>query len=525
MQSFPKPSRARLFDLIVLLTPLLSGLASAAPDRPNILFAISDDQSWRHTGAYGCEGIETPAFDRLAREGVLFRNAFAPSPGCSPTRAAFLTGRHIWQIEHAGTHASSFPKKYHSYTFLLEEAGYFVGGTGKLWSPGRSPEWPHNPVGKSWNKLKRKPPAKSMSSNDYAANFRDFLAARPKDKPFHFWYGASEPHRGFEKGAGLRLGKKLSDAEVPPFLPDTPEIRSDILDYYIEIEWFDTHLHRMIQALEEAGELENTLIVSTSDNGMAFPRAKANLYEYGTHMPLVIRWGARIPPGRTVDDRVGFVDLTATLLDAAQVKHPGGEFPLAGRSFLDILQSNKSGQVDPTRDAVFCGRERHSSSRWHSLGYPQRSIRTATHLYIWNPKPERWPAGTPQKLNGRPHDGYHDIDACPSLSFLIAKADDPELGKYLDWSVALRPEVELFDIVKDPGCLNNLAGKAETKEKQAELKDRLMKKLKTTGDPRVHGNGDIFETYRRYSHLRKFPKPVWAEKHPEWIPKQDWINP
>lgn len=499
----------------IFVTADAAGAAEAR--RPNILFAISDDQSHAHTSFAGYPGVRTPAFDRVAREGVYFRNAFSPAPGCSPSRAAFLTGRHIWQIEQAGTHASSFPAKYVVYPDLLEESGYFVGMTGKGWAPGnfKIDGRPRNPAGPDFSKRKLTPPHEHMSANDYAANFADFLAARPKDRPFCFWYGASEPHRDFEPGIGLKAGKRLEDAPPPPFLPDTPEVRSDILDYCVEIEWFDAHLERMLKMLEAAGELDSTLVIVTSDNGMAFPRAKANLYEYGIHMPLAIRWGARIPGGREIDDLVAFVDLTATILDATGVRHPSLEHPISGRSILNLLTSKKSGLVEPERDAIVVGRERHSSSRYNNWTYPQRAIRTHDHLYIRNFRPDRWPAGDPvvrvdyknDGTAGKPHSGYKDIDACPTLDFLIAGADDPKIRPYLDLSVAKRPAEELFDIRADPGCLVNLAGDPAHARTLAELRGRLEEVLRRTGDARILDGGEIWETYPRYSKIREFPKP------------------
>jgi len=503
--------------LYLLLLALVLGISAGCseaedPTRPNILFAISDDQSYPHASAYGFKAVRTPAFDRVAREGVLFTNAFSPSPGCSPTRAALLTGRHIWQIENAGTHASSFPAKYVTFPDLLEESGYFVGFTGKGWGPGNWQDFrPRNPAGPEFAKHTMEPPHKGMSNSDYAANFADFLEQRPSDKPFCFWYGGREPHRQYEKGSGLKVGKDPADVAVPPFLPDTPEIRSDILDYAVEIEWFNTHLERILEMLEKAGELDNTLIIVTSDNGMPFPRAKANLYEFGIHMPLAIRWGSKAPAGRVVDDMVGFVDLTATVLEAAGVKHPG-EYPLSGRSILKTLTSEGQGDVDETRTHIFSGRERHSSSRYKNLTYPQRAIRTRQYLYIRNFAPERWPAGAPQKYEtdgslGPMHDGYHDIDSSPSLTFLIENRLDDELKRFFDLAVGKRPAEELFDVMKDPGCLDNLAEKSEFDEIRARLGKQLEDYLKESGDPRALGKGQIFEDYKRYSPIRKFPPP------------------
>jgi uncharacterized sulfatase len=523
------------------LLMLVSGVALAADRRPNFLIAISDDQSFPHASAYGYEAIETPSFDRVARRGVLFRAAFTPAPGCSPMRGAFLTGRHIWQIEQAGTHASSFPAKYETFQQRLEQAGYVVGYTGKGWSPGnwKASGRERNPAGPAFSQRKSTSP-QGISNTDYAANFAQFLEQRPGHTPFSFWYGATEPHRVFKQGIGAEHGMDPSKVDVPPFLPDTPEVRNDMLDYCFEIQWFDRHLGRMLDLLEDAGELDNTFVIVTSDNGMAFPRAKANVYEFGIHMPLAVAWPARIPPGRVVDDLVDLIDLTATIYEASGASPPD-RFPLAGRSLMNVLASEKSGMVDPDRDAVFSGRERHSSVRYQTLGYPQRCIRTSDYLYIRNFRPERWPAGAPQKYGkggyardeevinrelGPPHGGYHDIDGCPTLDLLIAGRDDPRIGRFLHLAVDKRPAEELYDIRQDPGCLTNLADVPQYAETKSQLAERLMEHLRKTQDPRVVGpdGGDIFETYPRYSSLRWFPTPAWAKEHPERVPQMEWLE-
>ena len=497
---------------------LLTGCSSVpVSDRPNILFAIWDDVSYPHVSAAGSTMVATPGFDRVASEGVWFRNAYAPAPGCSPTRAAFLTGRHIWMIEQAGTHASSFPAKYVSYQDLLEDAGYAIGYTGKPWGPGR---WEksgrtRNPAGPPFMKRTLEPPYQGIRDWDYAGNFEDFYESKTEGQPFSFWVGGSEAHRVFERGSWKAAGKSLEDAEVPPFLPDTPEVREDLLDYAVEIEWFDAHVGRILDYLESKGELDNTLVIFTSDNGMAFPRAKANLYDYGIHMPLAVRWAGPGRAGRTVEDIVQFVDLTATILDLAGVSHPGGESALAGRSIRGILESQNDGLVDSTRTRAFSGRERHSSSRWNNLTYPQRSMRTPQHLYIRNFKPQRWPAGDPQKYlpDGsleEMHLSYHDIDASPTLTQLVEGQADEGIRQYLDLAVGKRPEEELFDLEADPGCLNNLAMQDEHGSLVAELRDELDAYLRETGDPRAAGNGQIWDDYIRYSAIRLFPQPADA---------------
>ncbi len=494
--------------------------AKAAEKPPNILIMISDDQSFPHTSAYGSKMVSTPNFDRIAKEGILFNNAFCAAPGCSPSRAALLTGREIWQIEHAGTHASSFGKEYITFMDLLAEVGYHTGSTGKAWGPG------------NWKKGGRTLPPAGKSyqggKDGYAGGFKAFLEARPKDAPFAFWFGSSDPHRAYKKGTGRESGKTLAQAEVPTFLPDTEEIRDDLLDYSYEIERFDRDCGKMLELLEATGDYDNTIIIITSDNGMPFPYAKANCNEFGIHMPLAISWKKKHSGGMKYDGLLGFIDITATIHDVAGIQAPE-EYPLTGRSFLGLL----TGNVDKPfrRDAVFSGRERHSSSRFNTLSYPQRCIRTDQYLFVRNLKPERWPAGPGQKLTGKPgsqpgpeHGGYHDIDGCPSLSFLIENRDDPEISKFFHLAVDKRPAEQLFDIKADPGCINDLAADPGQMETVAKLSAQLDNYLKETNDPRVIGNGDIFETYPRYSPIRWFPIPEWAKEHPESVPETPWLD-
>ncbi len=479
--------------------------------------------------------VQTPNFDRVARDGVLFTQAFCPSPGCSPSRAALLTGLNTWQIEHAGTHASYFDPKYVTFPEALAKAGYFIGHCGKGWGPGDFKELGrrHNPAGPRFNSG-----GGEGQLRGHAGAFQKFLDERPRSAPFCFWFGSSDPHRGYKKGSGLAKGKQLADAEIPPFLPDSPEIREDMLDFAFEVERFDDDLGEILTLLEATGEADNTLIIVTSDNGTPIPRAKANCYEYGIHMPLAIAWANQVPAGRVVDDLVSFTDLTATVYDVTHARPPES-VPLVGRSILGILRSDKAGVVDPSRTAVFAARERHSSSRFNSLGYPQRCIRTRQFLYIRNFKPERWPAGPARKYAeveysddgspvrttlGPPHGGYHDIDACPTLTFLTENCGDPEVGRFLNLAVARRPAEELYDIRNDPGCLVNLAESPGFEEVRSQLNEQLMSYLRETGDARVTGVGDVWETYPRVSPLRWFPEPDWARESSGLVPAQDWLE-
>ncbi len=461
--------------------------------RPNILFAIADDQAWPYSGAYGCKIVNTPAFDRVAGEGVLFNNAYCPAPQCAPSRASLLTGRNIWQNEEAGVHASLFPKKLQVYPDLLEDAGYKVGYTGKPWGPGNWSEcgWSRNPAGEAYWDHENEVPATGIHKLDYARNFESFLEQCPEEQPFCFWYGCFEPHRGYEEGSGVKHGKNLQDVDVPPYLPDNETVRSDILDYAFEIDWFDAHLGRMLEMLESRGMLENTLIVVTSDNGMPFPRAKANHYEHGVHVPMAVCWKEKIPGGRVVDDFMSFVDLAPTFLEAAGVGVPEA---MSGRSLLPTLLSDKQGLVDPQRTYALTGRERHTHARFDNLCYPVRGIHTQDFVYIRNIEPDRWPAGAP--------DEFFDVDGGPTKSFMLENRDREDVQPYFEMAFGKRPLEELFCRNDDPYCVKNLADDLAYDDVKAKLWQQLEAILVEQEDPRVLGFGDIFESYPRVSHTR-----------------------
>ncbi|MBP3641340.1 sulfatase [Parabacteroides johnsonii] len=510
--------------------------------RPNILFVINDDQSHIHTSFAGSHFVNTPGFDKVATNGIYFTNCYAGSPGSAPSRSSLVTGRHHWQNEQAGQHASSWIKKYIPFVDLLKANGYYTGYTGKGVDPFQYARneadslWrTQNAAGKAYNKYKyeKDTPHDSRTANgisriNYSENFRDFMQQRKDHQPFYFWYGSSEPHRAYEKGSWKRNGKKLDQVDIPGFIPDSEEIRGDMLDYAVEIEWADSHLCQMINHLDSIGELNNTIIIVTADNGMPFPRAKANCFEYGIHIPMAISYPNGFPAGRRVDDLISFIDLAPTILELAGIK-PEGMQPLSGKSIVNILKSEKSGLIDKNKKYVFAGRERHSSSRWNNLGYPQRAIRGTEYLLIWNIKPERWPAGAPQAMNkktgeiypmyGLDQKGVHhpewaftDVDAAPSKSYLIENYNNPEIHPFFKLAYTKRLEFELYNVNSDPYCLNNLSGKPEYKEIEHEMKTELMKELKKSADPRVTGpEKEIFDTYVRYSPTRDFPKPDWQE--------------
>lgn len=451
--------------------------------KPNILFCIADDISFIHTSIQGTSQLSTPNFDRVANTGVLFNNAYCNASSCAPSRASILTGKNIWELEEGGLLFGGLKEEYPTFSTALKNIGYATGYSGKGYMPANKKEpYQTEPLATEYNKVKNKVP-QFMSNKDYAGNFDEFLARKDKDTPFFFWYGSHEAHRKYNPGIGVKSGKDLAKIKVPGFLPDNKLVRSDIADYYYEIEWFDSHLGRMIKSLEEMGELENTIIVVTADNGMPFPRAKSTCYDYGTHMPLAICWGNKIKGSTKVDDFISFTDFAPTLLEAVGLDIPK---ETTGKSFLDVLLSGKSGQVDISRDKVFTALERHTYCRPDGMPYPIRTIRKGDWLYILNFEPDRWPAGNIDFKS--PHQGYYgDIDTSPSRDYLIENKDDDAIKYFYNLSVAKRPKVELYNVKKDPYNLHNLALEEKYIGLCKNLKAELFAYLKETGDPRMYG--------------------------------------
>lgn len=486
-----------VLGLLGLLACLGSGLsvAAAATVRPvpppNILLAIADDWS-PHAGAYGTKWVQTPAFDRVAREGLLFTRAYTPNAKCAPSRACILTGRNSWQLKAAANHICYFPPEFKGWAEALAEHGWFVGHTQKGWGPGvatNAAGTPRQMTGRAFNQRTAQPPASGIGSNDYAANFDDFLAAAPTNRPWCFWYGAIEPHRGYEFGSGIaKGGKQLADiGRVPGYWPDHEIVRNDLLDYAFEVEHLDRHLGRMLEALACRGALSNTLVVVTSDHGMPFPRVKGQAYEFANHVPLAISWPAGIAqPGRVINDFVSFVDLAPTFVQIAGLQwSQTGLAATPGRSLTDIFRADRA---DPARDHVLIGRERQDVGRPHDAGYPVRGIVTEQFLYVRNYEPSRWPGGNPET-------GYLDCDAGATKSLILTAHRADEQDRHWALCFGRRPAEELYDLQADPDCLRNLAAEAGFAQTRASLTNRLLSELRRQGDPRALGQGDIFDRY------------------------------
>ena len=449
-------------------------------DRPNIILFIADDWSYPHAGVYGDPVIQTPNFDRLARGGMLFTNAYTASPSCSPSRASILTGRYPHQNGVLANLWSDFPANTFTYTAALEEAGYLVGKDQKGWGPGdyTSNGYEHNPAGKDYGDI------------------TNLLDEKADGQPFCYWFGSQDPHRTYLPNLGAWSGLEADSVRVPAFFPDLPCVRNDLLDYYAEVERFDRHVGEVVELLESRGELDNTLIVVTSDNGMPFPRSKANLYDAGTRMPFVAHWPARIPAATVRTSYVNLASLAATFLEAAGVTTD--EPTDATGPTLPSLLGELIDPAAPGRAEVLLERERHAQVRAGDLSYPVRGLRTDSFLYLRNFFPDRWPAGDPEAVLSV--GAYGDVDnSITKMLILDRRRPDGDTTDHFRLAFAKRPPEELYDLHKDPQQLTNLATAEEYATTLTDYASRLDAFMQSTHDPRASDPQSTFWDKTRYT--------------------------
>lgn len=488
--------------------------ATAAEVKPNVVVYMTDDESWQERSIYGWSKIPTPNFDRVAREGVLFTRGYTSAPSCAPSRAALLTGRNFWELEEGAFIQAWLPAKFVTLPDWFEAAGYHAGHTAKGWGPGVTPPQSgrtRNPAGNLYNRLKRATHEDGINDIDYPANFAQFLDERPSGKPFWFWVGSTEPHTPCAPENYKKLKEKygigLEDIKVPGFLPDTPGVRRHRANMLYEVCRADEDLGRVLKILEERGELANTLLIVTGDNGTQVLRSKTNVHDWGLHVPLAMMWSARVKGGRRVDDFVNFIDLGPTMLQAAGVTVPR---EMTGRSVLDVLLSDKSGRVDPARSWVAGGIEWHGEE--DPVNLAARTIRDERYQYIVNyglgprrvlPPAQKWLSDS---------EYTRTAETGSEIDLVTRHPNHPQVKPFTKLFVDPRPREELYDCEKDPWQLENLADSPAHAAIKVKLKAQLEAYQRKTGDPRVTGEMKIFEQTRAFVLNRKFGEGGYAEK-------------
>ena len=471
---------------------LLPNFCLSAAEK-NIVIVIADDLS-PTLGCYGDMTAVTPNIDRLASDGTLFRHAFATTASCSASRSVVLTGLHNHRNGHYG-HLHSY-HKFSSFPWvktlpvLLAKAGYRTARAGK-----------HHNGPEDVYFFEEKIQANSRSTVEMANNCEAFIKTK-SEKPFFLYYATSDPHRGGGTATELphrpnRFGNKPnkgaypgvkeifyapSKVTIPPFLPDTPETRAELAQYYQSTSRVDQGLGRLMEILKKNGKWDNTIVVFTSDHGMAFAGGKTTVYEGGLHVPFIVRNPYQKERGNTNNAMISFVDIVPTLLDFAGGYDPKrgaakaelvtmpkgrgtkkGPYIFHGRSFLPVLaEKNPDGW-----DAI------NASHTFHEIQmyYPMRVVRDRKYKLIWN------------IAHPLPYPFASDLWAAPSWQAQWKKGLTANYGKKTVREYIHRPQFELFDISADPNEAVNLA----TDEKYApvleEYKAKMKKFQSTTQDP------------------------------------------
>jgi arylsulfatase A-like enzyme len=516
----------------LLLCLFAASAVAADTERPNILFFFADD--WgrfariyaEHGRTAGTNGLlKTPNLDRLAKSGVLFRNAHVNAPSCTPCRSSLLSGQHFWRTGRGAIlQGAVWDETIPTYPLLLRDAGYHLGKSYKVWSPGSPADAPYGGQQHAFEKSGRAFNNFSENATDLVAkgatveaaraklleevrgNFRAMLAAKAPDQPFAYWFGPTNTHRAWVRGSGQKLWGLDPDAlkgKLPAFLPDVPVVREDLADYLGEVQALDAAMGVLLTELEKTDELSRTLIAVSGDHGApGFPHGKCNLYGFGTGVSLILS-GPGIKGGRVVDDMVSLPDLAPTFLEAGGVKPPA---VMTGRSLWNVLRSERQGLVDPARTWVVAGRERHVEiARPDYTPYPQRVLRTLDHALIVNFKPERWPLGDHYRLDGKDEPTFDEVakttfvtlpddDAGPTKAWFVGARKSPEWSAQFDKFYGRRPMFELYDLRKDPDEMNNVAEEPAYTAIRKEMTERLFAILRETGDPRMLEDGKYFET-------------------------------
>jgi len=501
------------------------------PQRMNIVFCFADDWG-RYANCYTAadprpsinEVLQTPNIDRVAREGVLFRNAFVTAPSCTPCRSSLLSGQYFFRTGRGAILRDAvWDANIPSYPLLLRDAGYHIGKNYKVWSPGAPADAPYGGQQYAYEKAGRDfcrfseratalvrggmkfEAAKQKILGQVRDNFTAFLADRKPGQPFCYWFGPTLTHRPYEKGSGKALWGIEPDSvkgKLPKFMPDVPEVRADYTDYMGECQAWDAGVGVIVEKLRAIGELDNTLLVLSGDHGMpGVPGGKCNLYDHGVGVALIVR-GPGIQPGRIVDDFVNLMDLAPTFLETGGLAPPA---VMTGRSFLNVLRSEKSGLVDSNRTWVVTGRERHAATaRDGNLPYPHRALRTRDFLYVRNFAPDRWPVGNPKftsvsdmpsadALEHNTYAAFADMDASPTKAWLVRRYSEEDWEWHYNYAFGKRPAEQLYDLRKDPDQILNVADDPGYADAKREMSARLMKILTEAADPRVTGDGKTFE--------------------------------
>jgi arylsulfatase A-like enzyme len=453
-----------LFLASIALSMLLAPSTATTP--PNIVFILSDDHSYPFLGCYGRPEMKTPHLDAFAAQGMKFHRMFTGAPQCVPSRACFMTGRSPVACR-ITRFSSPLPRDEITYPEILkQEAGYFIGVLGRSYhldGSGRGGEVSSRvfEANQMQTFKERYDYIDASGQDNIPETMAAFFDQRPAGKPYYLWVNFSDPHHPWDSGKNPPDPSKIN---VPGSLPDLPGVRSDLSRYEGEIEHMDGDFQRVLDIIKARAGLENTLIIVTGDNGMAFPSGKGNLHDPGLNVPLILWWPGVIQPGTESRVLISGEDIAPTCLEAAALKIPSR---ISGKSFLPLLK----GQPFESRKHIFAERGPHGSATFNEnvsasgVDY-SRAVRSDRYKLIYNVTPSH--RYSPVDSAGDP--GWQDI---------VKAHEEKQLASEFEtlWFTSPRAVYELYDLEKDPSELHNLAGQPDMKGVEMELKEALQEKM------------------------------------------------
>ena len=461
---------------------------------PNVVMIVADDMAWDDCGAFGHPTIRTPNIDQLARNGLRFENAFLTISSCSPSRCSILTGLYPHNTDAEELHWP-LPSSKSIFVEALRNAGYWTGAAGK-WHLGNAMrdrfdvirevdtsgfQLPTNSQGKRGQFAE----TSHGDARSGCADWVRLLQQRPTDQPFFVWLAAVDPHRPYSENI-VPQPHRPSDVRLPPYHPDTPDVRKDYTLYYDEIHRLDDYVGKVVAELKRQNVDQNTMLIFFSDNGRPFPRDKTTIYDSGIKTPLIISWPSTVPAGESTKSLVSSVDFASTICDIAGL---GSRFaPSPGKSFRPVLHDPRK----KTRDYVF------AEKNWHDYEDHSRAVRDERFKYIRN--------------------YYYDLPNTPPADAVRSETFQFMQREYATGKLPAhqsqcfhspRPKEELYDIAADPHEINNLANRPAHKATLQRFRDELRRWESTTKDtvPELR-TADEFD--------RKAGTPTPARRRPRW---------
>lgn len=474
--------RVKLPGLLLFLWIILA-VSMFAAERPNLLLITADDMNWDSIGVYGSSMPDTtPNLDQLAREGIRFKFAHVNVAVCAPSRSIMMTGLYPHQSGASGFAGINPGVK--TLPSLLKKVGYHVGIIDKVshLKPREQYKWDFikdavdTGHGRAPTLFKKHTAAFLREAKDTGKPFMLMANSRDPHRPFagsyQEWQYLNAPKNRDEENFGKPPEKivaietpsrvyKTEEADVPGFLPNIPDIRDEVSDYYSSVRRCDDSVGAILTALEESGQAENTLVIFLSDNGMAFPFAKFSCYLHGTRTPFIARWPGVIKPNTiNEDDIIAGIDITPTFLEAAGVKIPR---EMEGRSILPLLKGKAGKDFDRAFTAFYI------SALEEEI--PTRAVQEKQFGYIFN----LWADGAYQAQN----ELYKGLAL---RSMVEAGKSDPEIAQRVLYFL-FRTREELYDFSADPDGLHNLAEHPSHRGTLVRLRQDLLDWMKATGDP------------------------------------------